>query len=367
MRRTAAALLGALLLAGAARAEDPPKLPGPPFDLSSRTPHRISLSFDTGPARDILTLIAAEEGAPAALRRLRASASALAALRSESMNPEDFFGRLVLAASGTPDPVVSGYRARAPFFRAVLDEFDRDRERLEGLAAARLASVLPDEPAVSPRIVVVPFIGTSGFREIGEIRDDGVFYFVAELPRLAAEETGGTHPPRELFLKVLRETGAEAWRALFSSLFRKTPPWAPSEGTDFEALLSLTAASGPPVLFLIPDEFFPLDPFFGDPVSRAFARWNAAAELLLDPKLREQSRRDLLQNAVRGGFWSRYPAVVGAQMADLLIRQKGRAAYARALGEGPRAVFSLYVETVKGTKRPDFSKVVKKALAAPRS
>jgi len=49
-------------------------------------------------------------------------------------------------------------------------------------------------------------------------------------------------------------------------------------------------------------------------------------------------------------------------MTDLLLRQAGREAFLRALAAGPRAVAVLYANTVKGSKHPDFSKVVRKAL-----
>jgi len=355
----AGAALAAVLLAAGAVAQRPP---GPPFDPAARTPHALSLTIDTRTARDLLVLLAAEDGAPAALRRLKVSPSIRAALKTESLAPEDYFGRLVLAASGTPDPLLQSFKSRVAYFRALLDEIDKTGPELERLVVARLASVLPEEPAVTARLVIVPFFGVSGFREIGRVRDEGAFYFVAELPRLAGDDAVGTLQPREVFLKILREVASEAWRTLFTAYFRESRVWPDENAADFDALLARTVAEGPPTLFLIPDEFFPLDPFFAEPVERAFARWNKAAEKLLDPKTKENDRRDLFLEAGRGDFWARYPAIVGAQMADLLIRKPGRQPYVRALAAGPRAVATLYLETVRGTKRPDFSKAVKKDL-----
>ncbi len=356
-----AVLLAVLAAAPAApaRAEIPP---GPPFDTASKSPHAVSLTVDTQPARDILVLLAAGDDSPAALRRLKASASTRAALKTESIAPEDYFGRLVLAASGTPDPLLQAYKDRAPYFRALLDEIDRTRPDLERIATARLASILPPSPAITARLVIVPFFGITGFSEVAPVHEADFFYFTAELPRLSGGEAEGTLQPREAFLKLLREVASTAWRTLFATYFRTAGLWPDENGNGFDALLAKTVAEGPPTLFLIPDEFFPLDPFFSEPVGRAFARWNAAAETLLDTKTKETARRDLFQEAARGDFWAHYPAIVGAQMADLLIREKGNAAYLRALAAGPRAVAMLYVETVKGTKHPDFSKAVKKAL-----
>jgi hypothetical protein len=334
---------------------------GAPFDVAARTPHQITVAVDTEPALDILTLLAGGDGAPAALRRLRASASALAALKAERTNAEDFFGRLVTAATGTPDALLAGYGDKTPLFRAVLDAAERDGPSTASVLAARLSSLLPGDLSVTARLVLVPFLGGGGFREITLVREEMTLYFVIDLPRLL-RDAGGRLQPREALLRMMRETGSDAWRALFSATFRKAPAWPAEGGADFDALLATTVAEGPPALFLIPDEFFPLDPFFAEPVSRAFARWNKAAETLLKPETKEAQRRDLLTDATRGDFWAQYPAIVGAQFADLLLRQKGRAAYLGALAAGPRAVARLYAETVKGTKRPDLGKPVKKAL-----
>ena len=351
----------ALAAARAAAGQTPAAAAGPPFDTAARTPHRITLSIDTEPARDILTLLSGSDGAPAALRRLKASAPARVALKAEGTNPDDFFGRLVTAATGTPDALLASYRAEAPLLQAVLDVTEHDASGAASLLAARVASLLPEDPAVTTRLLVVPFVGSGGFREITTVRDEEGLFFVVDLPRLLGQ-AGGRLQPREAFLRMLRETGSDASRILFSTSFRKAPAWPPVGGADFGALLARSVAEGPPALFLIPDEFFPLDPFFAEPVQRAFVRWNQAADRLLDLKEKDVTRRQILEEASHGDFWAQYPAVVGAQMADLLLRQKGRAAYLAALAAGPRAVALLYAETVRGTKRPDFSKTVRKAL-----
>lgn len=359
--RLSALFLLAVAAARAAAGQAPAPAAGPPFDTTARTPHRITVSIEMEPARDILTLLSGGDGAPAALRRLKASAPARIALKAEGTNPDDFFGRLVTAATGTPDGLLSAYSAEAPDFRAILDATERDAPGAAPLLAARVASLLPEDPAVTARLVIVPFIGSGGFREITTVREEEGVFFVVDLPRLLGEARGRLQP-REAFLRMLRETGSDAWRILFSTYFRKVPAWPPAGGADFGALLARSVAEGPPALFLIPDEFFPLDPFFVEPVQRAFFRWNQAADRLLDLKEKDLDRRQILEEASHGDFWAQYPAVVGAQMADLLLRQKGRAAYLAALAAGPRAVALLYAETVKGTKRPDFSKIVRKAL-----
>ncbi|HQR45804.1 MAG TPA: hypothetical protein PK598_07280 [Thermoanaerobaculia bacterium] len=363
--RAAALLLLALAAAPAATGQVPSPAAGPPFDTAARTPHLVTVTIDTEPARDILTLLSGGDGAPAALRRLKASAPARAALRAEGTNAEDFFGRLVTAATGTPDAILAGFQADASLYRSVLDAAEQSAPTAAPLLAARVASLLPDDPAVTARLVVLPFLGSGGFREMTTVREGDALVFVVELPRLLGDASGRLQP-REAFLKMLREAGSAAWRNLFASRVRKPPAWPPAGGADFLTLLSRSVEEGPAALFLIPDEFFPLDPFFAEPVQRAFLRWNQAADRLLDPKEKDASRRQLLEDASRGDFWAQYPNVVGAQMADLLLRKKGRAAYVKALAEGPRAVALLYAEAVKGTKRADFSKTVRKALEEKR-
>jgi hypothetical protein len=364
-RRVSAAALAAVLVLPALAGAGAPaaRLPaGPPFDPAAKTPHRISLAFDTAPSRDILTLLGGGAGAPAALRRLRGSSSVRAACRSENVSTEDFFGRLVAAASGTPDPLLASYRGRSAYFASVLDEIDKEGPALDATIAHRIAQLLPESPTVEARLVVVPFVGVAGYGEVTPVHDEGGIYFVAELPRLTGDVLAAPQP-REALLKILRAVESEGWRDLFNDSFRKPPGWpAARDAADFEAFLALTVSEGPPTVFLFADEFFPLDPFLGEPIERAFRRWNRTAELLLDPATKEKDRRELLVVATKGDFWSRTPAIVGAQMTDLLLRQAGREAFLRALAAGPRAVAVLYANTVKGSKHPDFSKVVRKAL-----
>jgi hypothetical protein len=358
-----AAIAAALVLPAAARAAAPATRlpPGPPFDPAAKTPHRISLAFDTAPARDILTLLAGGEEAPAALRRLRASPSVRAAVRSENVSVEDFFGRLVAAAAGTPDSLLASYKARSAYFTSVLDEIGREGPALDATIALRIAQLLPESPAVEAHLVVVPFLGVAGYGEVVPVRDEGGIYFVAELPRL----TGSTltaPEPREALLKILRAVESEGWRTLFHESFEKPPAWKDGNVPGFDGLLSRTVAEGPATLFLFADEFFPLDPFLGEPIERAFRKWNRTAETLLDPATKEAQAWEIVAASGHGDFWGRYAAIVGAQMTDLLLRQAGREAYLRALAAGPRAVAVLYAETVKGAKHLDFSKIVRKAL-----
>ena len=349
-------MLAALLaLPAAARAATPGTRlpPGPPFDPTAKTPHRISLAFDTAPARDILTLLSGGAEAPAALRHLRASGSVRAAVRSENVSAEDFFGRLVAAASGTPDPLLASYKGRSAYFAAVLDQIDKDGPGLDATVASRIAQLLPESPAVDARLVVVPFFGVSGYGEVTPVREEGGITFVAELPRLTGDALAAPQP-REALLKIIRVVASEGWRVLFNETFRKPPAWpaAPGNAADFDTFLALTVSEGPATVFLFADEFFPLDPFLGEPIERAFRRWNRAAEMLLDPVTKEKDRRDLLAGAMKGDFWARYAAIVGAQMTDLLLRQAGREAYLRALAAGPRAVAAPLREHGQGVEAP---------------
>jgi len=91
----------------------------------------------------VLALLSADAGAPAALRRLRASAAVRAAAKSESVGLEDLFGRLVAAASGTPDPLLASYKTRARYFSALLDEMEREGTATGSVLAFRVAQLLP--------------------------------------------------------------------------------------------------------------------------------------------------------------------------------------------------------------------------------
>ncbi|MBL8114496.1 MAG: hypothetical protein JNK60_16570 [Acidobacteria bacterium] len=365
---TAAATAASLLLGTAfpAAAQTPapaaatPLPPGPPFEVTTKTPHGITMTVDTSVARDVLTLLTERDKATAALARLRDSAVAERLLAKSGSS--DYFGRLVSAVAGTPDPVLTTLTERAPLFREVLDFLDGEGRLGAELEALRLAQILPDAPPVSATYVLVPFFGLSGYDEVESLRDGDRTLLVTHLSRLLPDT--GNPTTREVALKALRAATYDASRGLVEAYVKSRPAYRPA-APDLDALLAVSVADGAPTLFLIPEEFFPLSPFLEEPITRAFARWNFIAERLLEPKVTEKEKGELLAEAMRGDFWRRAASIVGAQIADTLLRKPGRAAYVKALAEGPRAVALLYDETVKGTKKPAFSKAVRKALASP--
>lgn len=369
--RVRPALSAALVLAALAAALPAPAADtasGPPFDLGVKTPHEIVFTIDTQPARDVLGLLAGAPGPTAALRRLKASTHATAAIRGQNLSPDDYYGKLVSAIAGTPDPLFTSFIGTSPTFTALLDEMDATGSADAALQAGRIASLLPTGVPVRMRVVLVPFLAISGFAEIVSVSGDGEIVISADLPRLVGSAPAAP-TPREVLLKVLRGAAAEAWRALFEAHVRKAPAWPPAgdKALDFDALLARTVAEGPGTLFLVPDEFFPLSPFLEEPIARSFGRWNTAADLLLEGKLKEDKRQDLFLNAGKGDFWQRYPAIVGAQMTDGVLRLAGREKFLAALAAGPRAVAALYVSATKGKGYPDVTKIVKKALESKPS
>jgi len=357
-----AALVASLAFrAFAASAPASAQVPGPPFDLAASTPHRLSFTIDTAPARDVLALLAGAPDAPATLRRLKASANATAAIRAEGLSPDDFYGRLVATIAGTPDPLLGTFVAKSPYFSRVLDALETEGRPDADLEGRRIASLLPTSTPITATIVLVPFFGVSGFAEVAGARAGETLVLSADLPRLTGD-LGSAPMPRELLLKMLRAAAAEAWRALFDAHVRRTPAWPDEQAFDFDTLLARTTAEGPTTLFLIPDDFFPIVPLLEEPIARAYARWNRAAEVLVDEKRKPSERQELFANAAKGDFWSRYPAIVGAQITDALLRFAGRERYLTALEAGPRAVISLYLGVTKGKHLPELSKAAKKAL-----
>ena len=351
----------ALLLAAAAPAAAPA---GPPIDVARPTVHDVSMSVDVAPARDVLVLLGGKDDAPAALRRLRASRPFGLALSRDGGNPEDLLGRLVSVAAGTPDPLLDGYVRRAATFAKVLDAIETEGTRGGLVAARRIAALLPPGPPVAARLVVVPVFGLAGFDDVVAEADGETLYLFADLPRLAPEGAADI-VPHEVVLALLRAAGAEGWKRLFTPL-RVPPAWPTETGPDFDTLLGRTVADGIETLFLFPDEFFPLGEMFEEPIRRSFERWNGAVETLLDPKPKAEEKRDVfLSVTTRGDFWRRHSAVVGAAMAETVLKRAGTARFAEALAAGPRAVAALYVEVTRKTKAPALGKGARKALEAP--
>ncbi len=336
---------------------------GPPVDLSRPPVHDVTMTVDVGPARDILALLAGKPDASAALKRLRSSRSFGAALSRGGRNPEDVLGRLVSVAAGTPDPLLSTYSRRATTFGRLLDALETDGTPGAMVEARRIAALLPASPRVTARLQIVPLFTLGGFDEVIAESDGETTWLFVDLPRLAPDGPAEV-VPREVVLSILRAAASESWKRLFAA-FRVPPAWPEEKAPDFDALLARTAAEGPATLFLFPDEFFPLGLMFEEPISRSFDRWNEVAEQLLDPKVKEDARRELLAAATtRGDFWSRNASVVGVKMTETILVRAGNAKYLEALAAGPRAIAALYVEVTKKSKDPALGKAARKALEA---
>lgn len=364
------ALLAAALSSAPARAAVP-SIMSPPFDVSVPSGHAVEMTVETRPAREILAVLGAGPDAPAALERLRSSRAVRLAFAKAPGGPEGLYGRLASAAAGRPDPAMKALSEGAARYRVILDAIDTAGPSGAGLEARRLASLLPAEPRVSGRFVVVPAFGLSSFTEVATLVDGETTYLVADVVRLLRDQQGAV-ADTEMTLRVLRACTAEAWRILFERAVRPRPGWAPpapgAGESSFGVLLDHTVAEGPAILFLLPDEFYPLSAVLEEPIGRAFGRWNEAAATLLDPKVKPDRKEMLLAEAAgKDDFWARYDAIVGAQVADSVLRLAGREAWTKALAEGPRAVLSLYLKlsSDKAAGLPRFGKAPGKALSGP--
>jgi hypothetical protein len=349
----------ATLLALSAAATTPIPAGGPPFVPGDQPVHEISMTVDTAPGRDLLVVLAGGPDAPPALRRLRACRPVLRAIEAEGLSVDQFFGRAVAVAAGTPDRVFSPVKAAPGGVREVLAAFDEDGPAAARTLGRRTALLLPAAPIRKTRVTIVPFFGLSSFREMTAIRDADDLWVIADLSLQGSEREA---QPREEVLKIVRGAAAETWRLLFDGGSGR-PGWDPPRD-PFVTLLRQTVLDGTAMLFLVPDEFFPLDLVLSDPIVKSFERWNGAVRALTDPKRPEQERKEILAQAARGDFWSRYPGVVGIAIVDGLLRRSGRDAFVSALGSGPLAVAELYARISKDGRLPSLGKEARRELDA---
>jgi hypothetical protein len=369
-RRAAVALLVSLVgltlaprrLAGAAPPAPKKTVLAPPYDIEAPTPHRVAISIDEAPARDLLALLAGAPDAPATLRRLKGYHAVDLALRQEGLSADDFFGRLVGSVAGAPDPLLETWVRGSQRSRALLDMLKAEGAPIAALGARRVASLLPETKPLAVRLLLVPFFSTAGFAEVVAVPDGDAVYLIADVPRLGGDPSSPA-PEREVMLSMMRAVFAKAWKTLFETTFEKPPLWPDEKTSDFETLLSRTVSEGPATLFLFPDEFFPIGSLLEEPIGRAFMRWNRLAEILTDPKKKESEKRDALAEPSGTDFWRRSASIVGAAMTEVLLRRAGREAFLAALASGPRAVTSLYEkEALKDRKLPQLGPAAKKAL-----
>ncbi len=349
----------ATLLALNVMATKPIPAGGPPFVPGDQPVHEVSMTVDTAPGLDLIAVLAGGPDAPPALRRLRACRSILRAIEAEGLSVDQFFGRAVGVAAGTPDRIFSPVQAAPGGLRDLLAAFDEDGPAAARTLGRRTALLLPAGPFRKTRVTIVPFFGLSSYREVTAIRDADDLWMIADLSLLWNDHEVQR---RETVMKTIRGAAAEAWRSLFDGGSGR-PGWD-SPRDPFATLLRQTVLDGTTMLFLVPDEFFPLDLVLSDPIARSFERWNGAVRVLTDPKRPEQEWKEILAQATRGDFWSRYPGVVGIAMVDGLLRLTGRDAFLSALGSGPLAVADLYARISKDKRLLPLGKEARRELDA---
>ena len=135
----------ALLAVSAATATSIPA-GSPPFVPGDQPIHAISMTVDTAPGRDLLAVLAGGPDAPPALRRLRACRPVVRAIEAEGLSVDQFFGRAVAVAAGTPDRVFSSVQAAPGGMREILAAFDEDGPAAARTLGRRTALLLPATP-----------------------------------------------------------------------------------------------------------------------------------------------------------------------------------------------------------------------------
>ena len=149
----------------------------------------------------------------------------------------------------------------------------------------------------------------------------------------------------------------------------ESPAWAhrdPSLG-ELAPLFQLVTEHGPPSLFHVDENFFPLSVWLKEPMKRSIADLNRTAERLVESEKDLEKRMTLMTEIQRPEFAQRVAGPAGAFLCDGIIQNSGLDAFRAALAAGPKAFFTAYDQAQRKSRDLiPLSPVIRERLGVPR-
>jgi hypothetical protein len=256
-------------------------------------------------------------------------------------------------------------RARWEGLLAALPSREADLARM---AAERAAALLPADRPVSARLQVLLSFGLAGLADhLIVVGPDGNEAMIVDLSRALGESASETVDNQ--IERLARLVAGEAFRQAWYNYRRESPAWAhrdPSLG-ELAPLFQLVTEQGPPSLFHVDENFFPLSVWLKEPMKRSIADLNRTAERLVESEKDLEKRMELMAEIQRPEFAQRVAGPAGAFLCDGIIQNSGLDAFRAALAAGPKAFFTAYDQAQRKSRDLiPLSPVIRERLGVPR-
>ena len=357
MRPAALLLLLAATGACASGAGKPASAPasttGAPYDAAPAAAHTIDLQVDVRAAREILESLSRPRFDPQDAKLLEDLPAVRLAIQDSTRTPE-VFERDFAAAFDEKS------RASVFDFHTIRQERDRwavlleavvSREKdLVRMATRRAAALLPGDRAVSAKVRVYFSFGLAGLADHLVLESSGgQDIMVVDLARALGETTG--EPLDSQISRLSRLAAGEAFRQAWAIYRRDSPAWSVRpETAPIDLLLHSVAEAGPPAIFAVDENFFPLSVWLKEPMKRTIDELDRRAERFARAQESLEMRMELTTELRRPEFGRQLAGPAGAYLVDAIIQTSGLDALRAALKNGPKAFFQAYQKVCQADK-----------------
>ncbi len=344
---------------------------GAPYDVPPAAADTLTVRLDLTAAREILSLLARPRFDAEAAKALEELPAVRAAIK-ESNRPADVFERDLGAAFDEQT------RITMFDFRKIREDRGRwtdlvgmiatRQAELTRLATNRARALLPPDRPVTVAGTVFLTLGLPGRADhVAVAAPDGSSWaVVADLARLLADAQSS--PPAEQIKHLSRLMAAEVYRQAWSAYRAGSPVWQkrdPALG-QVEPLLRLVAEVGPPAIYSVDENFFPLSVWLKQPMKEDIDELNRVADRLSSAEGDLDARMEIAAEIQKPDFAASVAGPAGAFLADGIIQVLGLDAYRAALAGGPLAFFEAYDRASQQKARGliPLGKAIRERLAA---
>jgi hypothetical protein len=342
-----------------------------PYEAPPAGRHSIEIRVDLRAAHDLFAFLVRPAFDAEEAKAIEALPAVRLSVQDSGRTLETFDHDLTAAfdeqaRSGVFDlhPIRAG-RARWEGLLAALPSREADLARM---AAERAAALLPADRSVSARLQVLLSFGLAGLADhLVVVGPDGDEAMIVDLSRALGESASETVDNQ--IERLARLVAGEAFRQAWSNYRRESPAWAhrdPSLG-ELAPLFQIVTEQGPPSLFHVDENFFPLSVWLKEPMKRSIADLNRTAERLVESEKDLEKRMALMTEIQRPEFAQRIAGPAGAFLCDGIIQNSGLDAFRAALAAGPKAFFTAYDQAQRKSRDLiPLSPVIRGRLGVPR-
>jgi hypothetical protein len=379
MRRLLPALLAVAFAARcgtAARTTGPAPVPGttsgrPPYDEPPAAAHEVSIRLDLRAAREILAALSAAKVDPTEIGRIEALPAVKAAIEDSGRGAEVFGHDLAASFEEEGRPTVFDFRqirTDRSKWQQLLSALSMAENEVTTKSARRAASLLPADHVVAVRLPIYFSFGLPGRAEYLSIPSsgEGGRALVVDLARVLADSASSSIPGQ--IDRLSRLIAGEAFRRGWETYRAVSPAWQRKDASlgPLEPLLRAVAEAGPPALYNVDENFFPLAVWLREPMRDSIDELNRIAERLVSSEADLDARVETATEVKRPDFGAKVAGPAGSFLADGTAQTLGVPALRTAMAGGPRTFFEAYdqAQQKRGKELIPLARAIRELLAA---